>query len=160
MKIRVQINSQNYVVEVGDLQDRPITAIVDGEVFEVWPDEGRAALAPAPVLDAPAPKAASAPALPASPAAPAAAPAPRPAVAPLSNGGDKSKQVVAPIPGTILTVSVKEGQEVAFGQELCTLEAMKMKSAIRANRAGKIAAIRVAAGDKVSQNQTLMDYAD
>jgi biotin carboxyl carrier protein len=74
--------------------------------------------------------------------------------------GDKSKQVVAPIPGTILSVSVKEGQEVSFGQELATLEAMKMKSAIRANRAGKIAAIRVTAGDKVSQNQALMDYAD
>ena len=81
-------------------------------------------------------------------------------MAQVGNGGDRSKQVVAPIPGTILVVSVKEGQDVAFGQELCTLEAMKMKSAIRANRAGKIAVIRVAAGDKVSQNQTLMDFAD
>jgi len=150
MKIRVQIKEQNFIVEVGDLQDRPITAIVDGEVFEVWPDEGKA-VAATPVVEAPAPKAAP---------APTPAPAPKPAIAPVGNGGDKSKQVVAPIPGTILVVSVKEGQDVTFGQELCTLEAMKMKSAIRANRAGKIAVIRVAAGDKVSQNQTLMDYAD
>ncbi len=151
MKITVKINNQNFVVEVGDLQDRPITAVVDGEVFEVWPDEGKAApvAAPAPVVEPPAPR-----------AAPAPAPAPRPAAAPLSNGGDKSKQVVAPIPGTILSINVKEGQEVAFGQELCTLEAMKMKSAIRSNRAGKIATIRVAAGDKVGQNQALMDFAD
>jgi biotin carboxyl carrier protein len=153
MKIRVQINNQNYVVEVGDLQDRPISAIVDGEVFEVWPDEGRASAAAAPVAPAPAPQAAPAPAV-------VVSPAPKPAAAPVSNGGDKSKQVVAPIPGTILAVHVKEGQEVSFGQELCTLEAMKMKSAIRANRAGKIASIRIATGDRVSQNQTLMDYAD
>jgi len=152
MKIRVQIKDQNFVVDVGDLQDRPITAIVDGEVFEVWPDEGKAVAAvAAPVVESPAPAPAPAPA-PISP--------PKPAIVPVGNGGDKSKQVIAPIPGIILAVSVKEGQDVSFGQELCTLEAMKMKSAIRANRAGKIAVIRVAAGDKVSQNQTLMDYAD
>jgi len=149
MKIRVQIEDKVYEVEVGDLNDRPITAVVDGEVIKVWPEGGEA---PAPVL-----------AQDVKPAAPAAAPAGRDVKSYVSTAtapGDKAKQVVAPIPGTILAVSVKEGQDVAFGQELCTLEAMKMKSAIRANRAGKIAAIRVAAGDKVSQNQALMDYAD
>jgi biotin carboxyl carrier protein len=150
MKIRVQIDQNVFEVEVGDLNDRPITAVVDGEVFKVWPEAAEAPMAPAPVAapvvhaSAPAPAAAHAPAAPRAPAV----------------TGDKSKQVVAPIPGTILTVNVKEGQDVSFGQELCTLEAMKMKSAIRSNRAGKIAAIRVTAGDKVSQNQALMDYAD
>lgn len=143
MKIRVQIDQKTFEVEVGDLTDRPITAVVDGEIIKVWPDAGSAsAIVSLPVeaavtrIPAPAPKAAA------------------------TMAGDKSKQVVAPIPGTILAVHVKEGQEVSFGQELCTLEAMKMKSAIRANRAGKIAAIRVATGDKVSQNQALMDYGD
>jgi len=121
---------------------------VDGEVFKVWPEAGDAPAAAAPVAVF----------TPAAAPAPVATPAPAPKAPAVT--GDKSKQVVAPIPGTILAVSVKEGQDVAFGQELCTLEAMKMKSAIRANRAGKIAAIRVAAGDKVSQNQALMDYAD
>lgn len=148
MKIRVQIDEKVFDVEVGDLSTNPVTTVVDGEVIKVWLDAGDApAHAPAPVVKA-------------TPYAPvqAAAPAPRPSSPGVT--GDKSKQVVAPIPGTILAVSVKEGQEVTFGQELATLEAMKMKSAIRANRAGKIAAIRVAAGDKVSQNQALMDYAD
>lgn len=144
MKIRVQIDQKVFEVEVGDLTDRPITAAVDGEIIKVWLD---AVEAPNVVLE----PVGAAPAL-------TSAPAPKAAAAPIM--GDKSKQVVAPIPGTILAVVVKEGQEVSFGQELCTLEAMKMKSAIRANRAGKIAAIRVAAGDKVSQNQALMDYAD
>lgn len=146
MKIRVQIDQKVFEVEVGDLNDRPITAVVDGEVIKVWPDAGEApAVEPQPAAAAPVPVL-------------AAAPAPAPKAAPVA--GNKAKQVVAPIPGTILAISVKEGQDVSFGQELCTLEAMKMKSAIRANRAGKIAAIRVAAGDKVSQNQALMDYTD
>ncbi len=150
MKIRVQIEDKVFDVEVGDLNDRPITTMIDGEVIKVWPEEGEApVVVTRPVVAAPAP-------VPATVApAPVSAPRPAPAAA-----GDKSKQVVAPIPGTILAVSVKEGQDVAFGQELCTLEAMKMKSAIRANRAGKIASIRVAPGDKVSQNQALMDFAD
>ncbi len=154
MKIRVQINDQTYEVEVGDLQARPITAVVDGEAFEVWPAESAlSAAATAPALKPAAPAAAPAPA-----PTPAPAPASRPAAATAGNGS--AKQVVAPIPGTILSISVKEGQEVSFGQELATLEAMKMKSAIRANRAGKIGAIHVSAGDKVGQNQPLMDWAD
>ncbi len=151
MKISVKINDQTFEVSVGDLQDRPILAVIDGETFEVYPEEGQAlAAAPAPVVR-PAPVAAPAP-------APAPAPVRRPAEAPVA--GDRAHQVVAPIPGTILAVSVHEGQDVNPGQELCTLEAMKMKSAIKANRAGKIAKIRIAAGDKVAQNQALMDYAD
>lgn len=148
MKIKVQIKDQIFEVEVGDLNVRPIKAVVDGETFEVWPSEEPtpAAAAPQPVKAAPAP-------------APAPAPAARPAAALTGNGG-KGNQVVAPIPGTILSINVKEGQEVTFGQELATLEAMKMKSAIRANRAGKIGTIRVAAGDKVGQNQAIMDWAD
>ncbi len=157
MKIRVQINDQTYEVEVGDLQARPITAVVEGETFEVWPAES--------ALPAAAPALAVKPAVLAAPAA-APAPAPTPAPAPVSRpaavtaGNVSAKQVVAPIPGTILSISVKEGQEVSFGQELATLEAMKMKSAIRANRAGKIGTIHVSAGDKVGQNQPLMDWAD
>ena len=146
MKIRVQINDQSYDVMVGDLRARPITATIDGETFQVWPEGAAVPAAAAPAVRAQAPAPAPIPA----PAQKAAAP----------TVGDKSKQVVAPIPGTILAVAVKEGQEVSFGQELCPLEAMKMKSAIRANRAGKIVRIRVAAGDRVSQNQALMDYED
>jgi biotin carboxyl carrier protein len=149
MKIRVQIDQKVFEVEVGDLNDRPITAVVDGEAFKVWPEAAEAPMAAAPV---------AVPVVRVSAPAPAATPVAAPKAPAVT--GDKSKQVVAPIPGTILSVNVKEGQDVSFGQELCTLEAMKMKSAIRANHAGKIAAIRVAAGDKVSQNQALMDYAD
>jgi len=51
--------------------------------------------------------------------------------------------VLAPIPGVILTILVKEGDDVAYGQDLCIIEAMKMRNAIKAARTGRIAAVRV-----------------
>jgi biotin carboxyl carrier protein len=68
--------------------------------------------------------------------------------------------VAAPIPGVILSVGVKTGDEVKTGQELCILEAMKMKNTIRAARDGKIASVHVSAGDQVSHGQALMDYSE
>jgi glutaconyl-CoA/methylmalonyl-CoA decarboxylase subunit gamma len=147
MKLRVKVEDQTFEVEVGSLQARPITAVIDGETFEVWPEEaqGAAPVQAAPAFTpAPAPMAAPAPAAAARPAAPAAGKA----------------SVVAPIPGTVIAVKVKEGQQVNQGDELITLEAMKMKSAIRSNRAGKIGRILVAAGDKVTQNQAMIEFGE
>jgi biotin carboxyl carrier protein len=47
---------------------------------------------------------------------------------------------------------------VAYGQQLCVLEAMKMKNSIRAGRAGVIDRVLVAVGEQVSQNQALMTF--
>lgn len=144
MKLKVKIEQQSFEVEVGDLQARPVIAVVDGERFEVWPEEEQVAAV------------STAPTAPAAPApAPVAAPAaPKPVVA---AGG---KSVAAPIPGTILAVLVKPGDAIKSGQELLTLEAMKMKSAIRANRPGTIAQILVKVGDRVSQGQALVEFTD
>ncbi|HPH95553.1 MAG TPA: acetyl-CoA carboxylase biotin carboxyl carrier protein subunit [Anaerolineaceae bacterium] len=144
MKTTVKIDNQSFDVEIGDLNARPIMVVVDGETFEVWPEETRAA-APA----AEAPKAAAAAPRPA--AAPAAAPA---------GPVNKARAVSAPIPGTIISIAVKPGDSVAQGQELCILEAMKMKNTIRAGRAGTIAALHVKEGDSVKHNQALMEFAD
>ena len=57
-------------------------------------------------------------------------------------------------------ISVKEGDSVNAGQELIALEAMKMKNLIRATRAGKIARIVVKTGDRVTQGQPLVEYAE
>jgi glutaconyl-CoA/methylmalonyl-CoA decarboxylase subunit gamma len=143
MKLRVKIEDQTYEVEVGDLSARPILASVDGETFEVWPEEAQST---APVqLTRPA-------------AVPVAAPVARQA-APAGNV-DRSKAVTAPIPGTIVGIAVNEGDSVTPGQELCSLEAMKMKNSIRSTRNGKIGKILVKAGDRVSQGQPLVEYAE
>ncbi len=145
MKLRVTIDAQSFDVEISDLNERPILATVDGDTFEVWIDENLKT--PSKVIKAAGP-------LPVAPVPAKAADieAGTPAI--------KAKTVNAPIPGVIISVSVKVGDTVSFGQELCVLEAMKMKNLIRANRSGTIGLICVAAGDQVQHNQVLMEYTD
>lgn len=150
MKIRVVIDAQSFEVEVGDLNVRPIPVTVDGDTFMVWPDESGSLTKQAEAKAAEiAERAAQVSAQPATQAAARmAAPA---------NG---VKTVPAPIPGVIISIVVAEGDSVSFGQELCVLEAMKMKNVIRANRAGTIAAVCIAAGDQVRHGQALFEYTD
>ena len=77
-----------------------------------------------------------------------------------SAGRNRSQSVLAPIPGTVVAISVKAGDEVTVGQELCVLDAMKMESPIRASRPGNIARIHVSEGENVKHHQLLMEYAD
>ena len=81
-------------------------------------------------------------------AAPVAAAAPAAPVA----GGTK---VTAPMPGTILGVSVKEGEAVKAGQTIFVLEAMKMESDVVAPVDGTVRGIAVAKGPSVSAGDVL-----
>lgn len=141
MKFRVTIEDQTYDVEVGNLQARPVMVTVDGENFSVWPESGETHTA--------------------ATASTASEPCPAP-VQPVIRTVEvsASKAVLAPIPGTIVGVSVKPGDSVQVGQELCTLEAMKMKNAIRAIRAGTIAKVFIANGDSVKHGQPLVEFTD
>jgi len=57
-------------------------------------------------------------------------------------------------------VAVKPGDAIKAGQELLTLEAMKMKNAIRSNRDGVIASVLVAVGDHVKHGQPLVEFSE
>jgi biotin carboxyl carrier protein len=147
MKVTVKVGDQTYEVEIESIQARPVVAIVDGERFEVWPED--AASKPAPTQGQPLP-----------PVIPAARPVSLPA-APSSGGAvDAYKAVTAPIPGTILEVNVHPGDKVAFGQDLLVLEAMKMKNVIKAVRAGTVGVVHVVCGDRVRHGQLLLEYTD
>ena len=69
-------------------------------------------------------------------------------------------QVGAPMPGVISSVAVKAGQTVATGDVLLSIEAMKMETAIHADRDGRIAEITVKAGDKIDAKDLLIVYSD
>jgi biotin carboxyl carrier protein len=58
----------------------------------------------------------------------------------------------------VLEVAVAAGAEVAAGQRLCTLEAMKMEHELRAPKAGRIEAVEITAGQQVAPGQVLMRY--
>jgi biotin carboxyl carrier protein len=66
--------------------------------------------------------------------------------------------VTAPLPGVIISIDVKAGDVVKRGQSLLTLEAMKMKNAIRSTREGTIAEVHVANGDQVQHGQLLVSF--
>lgn len=144
MKIKVEIEGQSFEVSIQDLHARPVVAEVNGQSYEVYPEE----------QTAPAQSSASAPApktsIPVSPAPVIARPA-----AAVASGGPAMR---APLPGTIVAIEVREGDKVKAGQELLTLEAMKMKNAIRSDRDGEIAKINVAVGDLVKHNEPLVTF--
>ena len=69
-------------------------------------------------------------------------------------GGDGT--IAAPMQGTIVKVLVSEGDEVTAGQAVLVLEAMKMENHINAERGGKVAEVRVGAGDTVGTGDVLV----
>jgi acetyl-CoA/propionyl-CoA carboxylase biotin carboxyl carrier protein len=72
-------------------------------------------------------------------------------------GGPQS--VKAPMPGTVLSVRVREGEQVEPGQVVVVLEAMKMENTVAAPGAGTVAKVHVAAGQQVQRNETLIELA-
>jgi len=141
MKMKIVIDSRTYQVEIEDIKARPVIAVVEGERYEVWPEE-----------DVTADDAAHAPEI----------SVPETQQAPVTTGmapqGGSGKDVLSPLPGVIVAILVKPGDKVARGQELCTLEAMKMKNAIRSNREGTIRSIEVNVSDQVNHGQVLMSF--
>ena len=90
----------------------------------------------------------------AAPAAPAAAPAPKKAAAPAAGAGEP---VVAPMPGTILSVNVTAGQAVKSGDVLVILEAMKMENDITAPRNGVVKKLFVNEKQTVAKGEALFE---
>ncbi len=65
--------------------------------------------------------------------------------------------VKSPLPGTIISVLVKDGDKVSMGQKLLTMEAMKMENNVLAEKAGIVKSVLVKPGDTVLQNDILVE---
>ena len=65
--------------------------------------------------------------------------------------------LVAPMPGLIVRVNVKPGDSVAAGDGLVVMEAMKMENELKSSGAGKVRAVKAAAGDKVERGAVLIE---
>ncbi len=125
-KFRININGKEYLVEMEELGV-----------------EGTAAIAPAAI-----------PAAPAVPAAPVPALQPAPAPAPIPAG--EGLMVEAPMPGNILSVQVKVGDQVKEDQVLIVLEAMKMENEIVAPKNGVITAVYVEKGTTIDAGKPIV----
>jgi len=67
-----------------------------------------------------------------------------------------AERIRAQLPGRIVAVFVAAGDQVAAGQPLVALEAMKMENEVRAPRAGRIASVRVETGNRVELGDELV----
>ncbi|MGN0520713.1 MAG: biotin/lipoyl-containing protein [Candidatus Fimenecus sp.] len=127
MKYIVSLNGKDYEVEVDELSEAIVTNVT--------------------------PTAAPAAPVPAAAPAPAAAPvAPAPAAPAVTGTGTP---VVAPMPGTILSVNVSEGQSVSAGDVLFVLEAMKMENEIVAPVSGTVTKVAASKGSTVATDAVL-----
>ncbi len=66
--------------------------------------------------------------------------------------------VAAPMPGTVATVSVKPGQKVSRGSPLLSIEAMKMETAVTAERDATVVKVLVEPGDRVEPKDLLVEF--
>ena len=79
-----------------------------------------------------------------------------PSGAPVTSGGDP---VAAPLAGTVVKVLVQPGQQVAEGECIAILEAMKMETSVSAPAAGQIVEVRAKSGDSVAVGDVLVTLA-
>jgi len=65
------------------------------------------------------------------------------------------QQVIAPMPGKVVRVLVKPGEEVEAGQGIVVVEAMKMQNAVRSPKTGRVERVLVAEGQAVNAGEAL-----
>nr|WP_243846455.1 biotin carboxylase N-terminal domain-containing protein [Rhizomicrobium palustre] len=70
-----------------------------------------------------------------------------------------AKKLLCPMPGLVVAIKVETGQEVKAGDTLAVVEAMKMENVLIAEHDGKIAAVKVRAGDNLALNDTILEFA-
>jgi glutaconyl-CoA/methylmalonyl-CoA decarboxylase subunit gamma len=142
-QIKVVVDGKTYVVEIEDAMASPTQVTVNGTPYTV-DIHSVASMAAVPTAGAGA-------------ATPTAAPPSLPVAAP---AGSIHMEIHAPMPGTIMDVRVKPGDRVKTGQELCFLEAMKMKNAIKAPHDATIATVQVAEGQSVGHGDILFTFVE
>jgi len=76
---------------------------------------------------------------------------------PVAQEIDYSKMVVSPMPGAVVSVNVKPGDQVLPGQEVCVIEAMKMQNALYVQTAGKVKAVHAKVGATVNGGDPLVE---
>ncbi|MGE3306181.1 MAG: acetyl-CoA carboxylase biotin carboxylase subunit [Rhizobiaceae bacterium] len=72
---------------------------------------------------------------------------------------DTSRLLLCPMPGLVVSIAVKEGQEVKAGETLAVVEAMKMENVLRAERDLTVAKLKASPGDSLAVDAIIMEFA-
>lgn len=140
-----RINGQEYVVAVNKMDNSLAEVAVNGTQYkvELVNNNEELTFTSRPVAKAAAPA-------PAAPRATAPAASSRPA------GGNSAGALKSPLPGIVVGVNVNVGDVVKKGQQVATLEAMKMENALSAPIDGTVQSIDVNVGDSVLEGVTIL----
>lgn len=71
---------------------------------------------------------------------------------------DLSRFLLSPMPGLLIRMSAKVGEEVKAGEELAVVEAMKMENSLRAEEDVVIAKVMAQEGDSLTVDQTILEF--
>ena len=71
---------------------------------------------------------------------------------------DLSKFLLSPMPGLLVKLNVKEGDQVKAGEEVAVVEAMKMENSLRAISDGVVKTVSAAAGDSLKVDQPIIEF--
>ncbi len=134
-RLRVRVNDDWYAVEVGDTYQSPVEVVVDGESFMV--EVGNPVDGDMPLPRKPAPKAAL------------------PGLRGLTQGDERV--IRCPLPGKIVAMMLKKGQQLEAGDEICILESMKMEQSVRMAKAGVVKNVKVKKDQTVNTGQPLIE---
>ena len=80
------------------------------------------------------------------------------ALMPVKEKPDTSKLLLCPMPGLVVSLAVSEGQEVAAGDTLCVVEAMKMENVLKAERDGTVSKILAKPGDSLNVDAIILEF--
>jgi propionyl-CoA carboxylase alpha chain len=78
---------------------------------------------------------------------------------PVKMAADTGKLVLCPMPGLVMSIAVKEGQEVKAGETVAVVEAMKMENVLRAEIDGTVKKINAKPGDSLAVDAVIMEFA-
>jgi propionyl-CoA carboxylase alpha chain len=78
---------------------------------------------------------------------------------PIKKAADTGKHVLCPMPGLVVSIAVKEGQEVKAGETVAVVEAMKMENVLRAEIDGTVKKINAKPGDSLAVDAVILEFA-
>ena len=142
---KYKINGTRFNVSVGDVVDNKVHVEVNGTAYDVE------------LVKAPANVNKVSPLV--KPKAPAAAPRTetgQKVIAKPAAPAGPGTAVKSPLPGTIMSFNVSEGQSVKAGDTVCVLEAMKMENDIHCTTSGTVKKILVGVGDAILEGTDIM----
>ena len=140
-KFRLKIQDEWYDIEIGDLTDSAVEVTVNGESFSIEIETAEQNQIPSSKRERSVRQATQR----------------TPLNEAESHTQGNENILRSPMPGRVMSITVRPGDAVSEGDEVCVVEAMKMEQSIRAPRNGIVKEIHVQPLDSVNANDPLVE---